>query len=250
MKTLVLSDLHTEFSVFERSYQDVDLVILAGDIAKHDDGFYWARKTWPKSEIIYVAGNHEFYDGERNALLKLFKKTANKTNIHFLENDEVVIGNVRFLGCTLWTDFKLFGLEHQQKSIRYAQYALNDFILIKNGDSIFTPNNAVYLNHESTCWLESKLINNSFDGETVVVTHHLPTWNSVSERFQDDILSACFASKLEHLLGYSKFWIHGHTHDSFDYFVNRTRVICNPRGYELRGKKENLKFNPNLIIDI
>jgi calcineurin-like phosphoesterase family protein len=28
-----------------------------------------------------------------------------------------------------------------------------------------------------------------------------------------------------------KLWIHGHTHDDFDYVINQTRVVCNPRGY-------------------
>ena len=28
----------------------------------------------------------------------------------------------------------------------------------------------------------------------------------------------------------AQLWIHGHTHDSFDYVVNGTRVVCNPRG--------------------
>jgi predicted phosphodiesterase len=43
-------------------------------------------------------------------------------------------------------------------------------------------------------------------------------------------------------------WIHGHTHESFDYVVNGTRVVCNPRGY-LRTEP-NEAFDPLLAIDV
>ena len=29
-----------------------------------------------------------------------------------------------------------------------------------------------------------------------------------------------------------KLWTHGHTHHPFDYMINQTRVVCNPRGYK------------------
>ena len=28
-----------------------------------------------------------------------------------------------------------------------------------------------------------------------------------------------------------KHWVHGHTHDPFDYKIGECRVVCNPRGY-------------------
>jgi hypothetical protein len=45
-------------------------------------------------------------------------------------------------------------------------------------------------------------------------------------------------------------WVHGHTHDSFDYVVNGTRVVCNPRGYAQYGVNENPRFDPGFVIDI
>jgi hypothetical protein len=74
---------------------------------------------------------------------------------------------------------------------------------------------------------------------------------SVAERYAEDLLSACFASDFDRLMGYSKLWIHGHTHDSSDYELNGTRVICNPRGYCKAGKApENTEFNPGLVVQI
>lgn len=73
---------------------------------------------------------------------------------------------------------------------------------------------------------------------------------SVHPRFADSVISAGFVSDCLGLLGRSSLWIHGHTHDSFDYSVYGTRVICNPRGYFRNGENENPGFNPGLCVDI
>lgn len=250
MKLLILSDLHLEFAPLPPPPVEVDVVILAGDIGKKDQGIHWARATWPDTEIIYVAGNHEFYGAERNDVLRQLGTTAAGTGVHFLNNDAAVIQGVRFLGCTLWTNFHLFGWEKQSECMTLGHHALNDFRLIKEGEGIFTPTDSIHLNQASVKWLELNLKNIPFQGETVVVTHHCPSWESVAARYQKDLISACFASRLESLLGFSKLWIHGHTHDSFDYTASGTRVICNPRGYVFNGKQENLKFNPLLTAEL
>jgi predicted phosphodiesterase len=250
MKILVLSDLHLEFANLPPPASKVDVVVLAGDIWKKDNGIYWARSTWPDTEIIYVAGNHEFYRGDRNAVLHLLRDAAEETGVHFLDNDEIVIGDVRFLGATLWTDFNLFGVEQQAASMEAGINGLNDFRLINEGGVPFTPTDAAALCNQSIDWLKTKLIQESNLVKTVVVTHHLPSMQSVAGRYKNDILSACFASNLDELFGRSELWIHGHTHDSFDYMANRTRVICNPRGYVHQGKQENVRFNPELVIEI
>src|SRR6202158_1377107 len=61
---------------------------------------------------------------------------------------------------------------------------------------------------------------------------HSPSPKSIHPRFADSLLNACFVSDAERLIDGSRacLWIHGHTHDTFDYFLNGTRVGCNPRG--------------------
>ena len=250
MKILILSDLHLEFASFTPSSDEVDLVILAGDICKKDQGIYWARNTWPNTEIIYIAGNHEFYGSDRNAVLSSLRSAAEDTGVHFLDNDEVMINGVLFLGATLWTDFELFGSVAKDKAIIAGKHGLNDFRMIVEGGYTFSPNDAIALCNKSAEWLRVKLNTVDDISKTVVVTHHLPSMQSVSERYRNDILSACFASNLDDLLGYCKLWIHGHTHDSFDYIENGTRVICNPRGYVYRGTQENIRFKPDLVVEI
>jgi Icc-related predicted phosphoesterase len=87
-------------------------------------------------------------------------------------------------------------------------------------------------------------------GPSIVVTHHSPSLRSVPARFMNDLLSAAYSSHLDDLVERSgaAILVHGHTHDSFDYRIGRTRVICNPRGYF--GYELNRDFNPGLVIDI
>lgn len=238
MKLHILSDIHLEFSAFEPSETDADVVVLAGDVAKGDIGPGWARDAFPGKEIVYVAGNHEFYDLDRPETLARLRASAQANQVHLLDNDAVVIStksgeHVRFLGCTLWTDFLFFGDDMKAAAMDEGQAYLNDFRLIWEGWERFTPARSIELYEESLAWLKVELAK-SFDGKTVVVTHHLPSAQSVSERFKDSLLTACFASNLDDLFGQMALWVHGHTHDCMDYEANSTRVVCNPRRYPLR----------------
>ena len=86
----------------------------------------------------------------------------------------------------------------------------------------------------------------------MVITHHAPSRKSIHPRFADSLMNACFVSDAERLIDGSRahLWIHGHTHDSFDYFVNGTRVLCNPRGYVVDDKAENPAFDPGLVVEV
>jgi len=250
MKLLILSDLHLEFSNLSFADTEADVIILAGDISKSDHGIYWARSTWPDKHIIYVAGNHEFYGYNRLEVLARLRITARETDVHFLDNEEVVIDDVRFLGATLWTDFKLFGVDLKMNCMYEGESSLNDFRVIKEGERNFSALDSINLHNASVAWL-TKAIREPFDGKTVVVTHHLPSADSVVARFKKDLLSACFASKLDHLMGKPVLWVHGHTHDNLDYEIRGTRVFCNPRGYSIDGiRNENARFNPEFVLEL
>jgi predicted phosphodiesterase len=252
MKLHIMSDLHLEFADFQAPETDAEVVILAGDIGKGERGILWARYMFPDKEIIYIPGNHEFYGSERLTTLAALHVAADKAGIHLLDDADVVIKGVRFLGATLWTDFKLFGEQDSQYCMAVGQQGLNDFRVIHEGSrGHFSPIHSVELHNKSKAFLLEKL-QTPFDGKTVVVTHHLPSKQSVSERFEKNLLSACFASDLaqELLSERVPLWIHGHTHDCFDYVENSTRVICNPRGYVTYAGQENFDFNPALVIKI
>jgi Icc-related predicted phosphoesterase len=260
VKLLVLSDLHVEFAAFEPDPVAVaaaDVVVLAGDIHRGTQGLAWARSAFPDKPIVYVAGNHEFYGHDWTETLEELRHAAKLHGIHFLENDAVEIEGVRFLGCSLWTDFELFGIERKSEVMRAASDVMNDFKVIKVKKTPDTywirgrrlvPGLTVSRHRRSVEWLEQALAGATLS-TTVVVTHHAPHARSVAPRFAEDPLTPAFASDLSRLMGGAGLWVHGHMHDSADYLVGSTRVVCNPRGYPLRtGSFENGAFKPGLIV--
>ena len=262
MKLLVLSDLHNEFEPLAADVEAVaraDVVVLAGDIHTKDRSVAWAQAFVddPAKPVILIAGNHEFYRGHFDYTLDKLRERAQQTNVHFLENDALVLGDVRFLGCTLWTDFKLYDNDISSAiCMRDAQSAMTDFRLIRATSSYrkLYPADTVRRYELSRAWLRNSL-SEPFEGRTVVVTHHAPSSGSVEAQFEGDSLTPAYASSLEDLMGPSvPLWIHGHMHTSFDYLVlpnhgtSGTRVICNPRGYS--PTHLNPHFNPSLIVEV
>lgn len=251
----LLSDLHLELSQYtpHPAAYAANVIIAAGDICPKDHGIHMLRSLFPSQDVVVVLGNHEHYGQDIVINTECIRKAAEETGVYLLENNSVVISGVRICGATSWTDFQLFPGQRRNCMIHAQQY-LNDFRLIKNGEWNFSPADSVAIHNNSVAWLESEL-NKQFDGPTIVVTHHAPSWQSVAQRFQNDPLSACFASRLDYLMDGKKveLWCHGHTHDSFDYYINGTRVIANPRGYNrsgVDGAEENDHFNSSLILEV
>lgn len=253
MKLNILSDLHLSLGALTIPQNDADVVILAGDIARPLQGASWALGF--AKPVIYVPGNHEFYGGSISGTVDELRRQCAGTHVRVLHNDEVIIGDVRFLGTTLWTDFMLFGEgEQRAAAIQEALRLMRDFSRIRIDEAsraLFTPADSAALFNIHAAWLESKLAE-PYAGTTVVITHHAPSRKSIHPRFVDSPLNACFVSDAERLLGgdRARLWIHGHTHDSFDYLLNGTRVVCNPRGYAKDGTNENPLFDPNFVVEI
>ena len=232
-----------------------DVVVLAGDIHSHTHAIPWAAETF-STPVIYLPGNHEFYNSHLHGMSVQLRKCAQEyPNIHLLDNDSVEIEGVRFIGATLWTDFMLFGSSMATigKCLHDAKLYISDFSTIRFGSTgWFLPADSVKLFRVSAMYLRETLAE-PFDGPTVVVSHHLPSMRSVAERYKSDHLSAAFASNLDDLVEMADLWIHGHTHDSFDYQLGKCRVVCNPRGYpanRIRDTYENAMFDPAKIIEI
>jgi hypothetical protein len=265
------SDLHLEF--LQESWPgeriidpvaDVDVLVLAGDIAAGSNGIR-SFGDWPSPDarvpIIYIAGNHEFYGHPLEPQRERMKAAAAQRDVHFLENETIVIGQVRFLGATLWTDYKLRPDRTQAQQMEAVERGLNDHRLIRTGRKLFTANDALERHMESRAWLISELVK-PWEGKTVVVTHHGPHPLSTHPRYVDNPLNGGFVSDLSEILlsgAAPDFWLHGHVHDGFDYTVGRTRVVANPAGY-VRNRRsarsrqafefENPIFNPTMVLEV
>jgi predicted phosphodiesterase len=134
MKIRVLSDLHLECDEPDViPHADADLIVLAGDIHNHAQGLRWAAQTFDGAvPVVYVPGNHEYYDGEFGALEAAMQDAAHSVdNVHFLNNAALVDpqGRWRVLGTTLWTDFELYGAQPDARtaSMTAAQRAMLDY---------------------------------------------------------------------------------------------------------------------------
>ncbi|MGB7300500.1 MAG: metallophosphoesterase, partial [Burkholderiaceae bacterium] len=192
---------------------------------------------------------------------------ARGSAVSVLECNSQVIDGVRFLGCTLWSDHRLYASdEERDTSMALAVRVLYDFTRIhcepqtglksdvaaavKPGVKL-SPAKAQQICDQSVAWLDDQF-SLPFDGPTVVVTHFAPSRKSIHPQFADSPLNACFVSDLEaHILRWQPdLWVHGHTHNSFDYSVGQTRVVCNPRGYAPGGDLENPLFDPTLTLQV
>jgi len=249
----ILSDLHLSLGALKVPENGADLVVLAGDLARPKEAVSWASGF--AKPVLYIPGNHESYGGSISSTVNELRQLCAGTNIHVLDNDEIIVEGVRFLGTTLWTDFMLFGVgEKRAAAIREALRFMRDFSRIRVGvapGALFTPTDSAALFKINAAWLEHKLAE-SFPGPTVVITHHAPSRKSIHPRFADSLLNPCFVSDADRLIDgrRASLWIHGHTHDSFDYFLKGTRVVCNPRGYSKDGRDENPSFDPNFAVQI
>jgi 3',5'-cyclic AMP phosphodiesterase CpdA len=244
MRIRVLSDLHLEVEPFDPPPAEADVVILAGDIHNGAAGVEWAQRAF-SCPVLYLAGNHEAYDGEFAATRAAIATAARESGVTVLDCDAAVIGGVRFLGCTLWSDFDIHGAAGRELAVgRYRDW-LVDYRAIRYGERAFAPDDSIGLHRRHRAWLETAL-GQPFDGVTVVVTHHAPHRGSIAPDFAAHPLNPAFVSDLDALMGAASLWIHGHTHRAFDYVVRGTRVLCNPRGYP----GESTGFRADLVVEI
>jgi len=248
MRVHILSDLHLEFAAFKPINVNADVVVLAGDVHTGKNGIKWILKAFPDRPVIYVLGNHEFYGQKIPKLISEIKELAQRTNVQVLENDKVEIGDVAFLGATLWTDFRLNGDPVLAEVA--AQTGMTDFRRIRVTPSYrrFRPSDARRIHAHSLEWLAQR-IEQARGRKIVVVTHHAPSPQSIPARFQNDPLNPAFASNLEPFIVEcgAALWIHGHIHHRADFTVGGTRVVANPRGYPT---EPHTGFDPTLVIEI
>jgi predicted phosphodiesterase len=248
MRLHVLSDLHFEFGPAKIPTTNADVVVLAGDIHLGREGRKWARNQFGGKPVIYVLGNHEFYRHSLPELTETLKRETEGSPIHLLENSAAEIDGYTFLGCTLWTDFRLSA--DAEAAMRVAEGIMSDYgqIDFSSENRVLRARDTARIHAESVAWLRSALA--KYDrAHTIVVTHHAPSARSEAPYQTESPLKAAFASNLDSLIEQSgvPLWIHGHTHYNVDYVIGSTRVLTNQRGYPEELCKG---FNPSLIVDI
>jgi predicted phosphodiesterase len=255
MKLWLLSDLHLDVNrwdplVLPAPPPEHDAVVIAGDICQGiAEGLRFVADAGVNAKpVLLVAGNHEFYGHDRQVELAAGRAEAAKlANVHLLERDSVTIGDVEFLGCTLWTDYLYAGTHEHARAMAWAGQRLNDHRYIANGARRWSPQDCLDEHMASRAWLTRRLRQRSRRPK-VVVTHHAPSRRSVQPKYKDDLLTAAFASDLDELVGKAALWVHGHLHAPSDYVLDGCRIVANPRGYV--GIGEDRAFDPALVVEV
>jgi predicted phosphodiesterase len=249
----VLSDLHLERAPLEYgdgAAPDADVLVLAGDIARGTSGIAWARQHAGGRPVLYIAGNHEFYGHTLPGLLAELRTVAAGSPVHVLEDGELVVDGVRFLGCTLWSDFEFAGPELRERSMELCERLVRDYTHIRadGGDRRLTARDTLARHQHSRRWLAERLAE-PFEGPTVVVTHHAPAIRGRPDGSVLRAVAGAFASDLTELMGADRvaLWIYGHTHRAADFAVGGTRVLSNPRGYPQQPVAE---FDPGCVVTV
>lgn len=247
MKIQLYSDLHIEFEQFEASVDKADVLVFAGDIEIGVKGIKWLNTLSTDKPIIYVLGNHEYYRNTYPKLIYKVKEEIKQKHIHLLERESINIDGVNFHGCTLWTDFELFG---DPRVAGYeCQQVMTDFKKIRRlpGYSKLRAIDVSMIHKQSIKWLAKSL--ETANGTNVVVTHHAPSVDSAPEKYKDDIITSAYASSLEEFIQAYRpdIWLHGHMHNSSDYMIGVCRVVCNPRGYK---GEFNTGFTHEKLIEV
>jgi hypothetical protein len=262
----LFSDVHNEFSHFDMPGLETDkddVLILAGDIGVANSAPTFAPvKEWAPRfrQVIQICGNHEYYHGSLLRARDKIKETMNAHKNWTLAHNEVVrVDNVSFVCATLWTDFRK-GNPLVMESIRRG---LNDYSCIRTGPNLenayikkISPFDIANEHMIAKAFMFKAIAEEKAAGQKVVaVSHHAPCEMSIDyARYGNDILNWAYVSDLsnEILDTQPDFWLHGHTHTSFDYMIgDHTRLITNPRGYAYpMARPENERFNPLLRIEV
>jgi len=275
MRIQLVSDLHLEndpgFTL--QPVAGADVLILAGDVGSYQKGsrlvepgfglerFSPLKPGSPWRTVIYLPGNHEYDALEFMEAHALLKATCERLGIVWLEKEVLVMGKVRFVGTTLWTDFDAFAREAapgsaregelRAKAYRAANHYLSKNTCLRQGEPMLAED-LRELGLECQAWLREAL-SQPFDGITVAVTHFAPSLRSADPRYGLSPGTAGFCNALDELFPLAQYWLHGHLHCRIDYVVqgnagHRCRVIANPLGYA--GKGERDAYRPELLIEL
>ena len=286
MKIKLVSDLHLEFSdCFINNNEGADVLILGGDICIAQDlhdhpepantadqaaiangtGLgrrqmtaqrfrdFFKRCSFQFPHVIYIMGNHEFYNGKFYAGIDYMREECAKyPNVYMLEQDMKIINNVVFVGGTLWTNMN----KRDPLTMHAIEGMMNDFRIIRNDARNYACMSAldVAIRHDKTLAYIEHIVHEHRNKKCVVVGHHTPSFQSMHPMYaHDTLMNGGYHSDLsEFILDHPqiKLWTHGHTHHPFDYTIGETRIVCNPRGYENDGYSEQTGWNPNILLEI
>lgn len=256
LKVSIASDLHLEHADIElRNVDDASLLVLAGDICtaanfakggmlgeRYRAFFDSVSKEFPA--IVYVLGNHEYYGTTlEKGLVTIRDCLKDYANISVLNNQAEYLGKeYTILGTTLWTDYN----NRCPMTMLDMPNLISDYKAIRKEPSYrhIIPKDLLVQHDISVDWLKRCM--EGPNKTRIIVTHHAPSFRSVPDKYKHEtIMNGAFASNLDSMVESMKdvkLWIHGHMHDSCDYMLGDTCVVCNPKGYPGEDNHNNYRL--------
>ena len=235
MKIQYCSDLHLEFPdnykfIKENPLKsEGDILILAGDVVPfaiiNDFDFFFDYISNNFKYTYWIPGNHEYYHYDISEKGISFNEQI-RENVFLVNNISVVHDDVKFLFTTLWSEIT----PDHQWDIRSR---LSDFRVINNKSNTLSINYYNYLHKQSVEFLKEELMSNNSEN-TVVVTHHVPTFKNYPEKYKASSINQAFTVEMHDFINDSNIdiWVYGHHHINTDEFeINKTKLLTNQLGY-------------------
>ena len=277
MRIQLFSDLHLErYPAFQpHILPGAEVVVLAGDIGSYQAGsrlesqdfglerFSPSLPALAGKTVLFIPGNHEFDSLDYDETYVRLRATCERLGITWLDREIVTIGDVRFIGTTLWSDFDALALreadlakqlQQRTKAFRAANYYLSKNTTLKDGEQVLAEGIRA-MSLDCQAWLRAALAT-PFAGKTAVVTHFAPSLMSADPRYGLTPGTAGFCNTLDDLFKGAQLWLHGHLHCMNDYVMEgrdgahswACRVVANPLGYLSKGEQEG--YRPELLIEL
>jgi len=205
---------------------------------KHNDFFDYISDNFKTT--YWIPSNHEYYyydAAKRSGVLN----EKIRDNIFLVNNTSIKHENINFIFSTLWSKIST---EDQWQ----IESGMSDFQVIKFNGNRFSSNHFNQLHEESLSFLKHELKSNGSEN-SVVITHHVPTFMNYPQQYKGSVLSDAFAVELFDTIETStiNYWIYGHHHQNTpDFKLGSTNLITNQLGYVQNN--EHLLFNAKKTI--
>lgn len=217
MRILVCSDLHVDVGrqPDPNWYVDpslFDVAFIVGDIANHAKTslrymLKFKEKVISGKDQFVVPGNHDNWGSLLSSSEYFFQQIPG-----YINRKVVDYKGFRILGCTLW----------YKPSIDAKKSDWSDYESIPDWKNIRSE-------HDQ----DMRFLHEELQEGDIVLTHMLPTYEVVSDRYIGNPYNGFFVTELGDLIKERKpkLWVHGHSHDPINKIIHNTLMVRNPRGY-------------------
>lgn len=254
MRIQYASDLHLEFGDNSKWLKDnplipsADILVLTGDIGYLDDANYKTHPFWDWAsenykQVIVIPGNHELYKFfDINEIHEGWSLDI-RPNVKAFYNSVIHLDEeTHLIASTLWA--------YVPPAEEYlTERCVSDFKRIRNGEYRLSAQRFNEEHLKCRAFIE-KAVAESKASKIIVATHHVPSFELMSQEFKNSSINGAFTVELRNFIKNSpiNIWIYGHSHRNIDKIIGNTQCISNQLGYVFQN--EHLTFRPDAVIEV